>query len=244
MSLSPGTRLGPYEVRSAIGAGGMGEVYRASDIRLHRDVAVKILPPAFVADPQRRERFAQEARTIAALNHPHICTLYDIGSTDATEFLVMELVEGSTLEGLGDLPRPRSIGSKRRLRAVITARRSSPTIPGSIRFAANRGFRICSVARARDVTRPRACSVTPVARRCSDSSGGRCERATFWPLNPTKPPPQRAWPTCITSTSIPVAGQCRSVLSHCSLCDSCHAAIHRARMRREAQHRDRAMRCA
>ena len=81
MALQAGTRLGPYEVLSLIGAGGMGEVYRARDTRLDRGVAVKVLAPELAGDAEFRARFAHEAKTISALNHPHICGLYDIGST-------------------------------------------------------------------------------------------------------------------------------------------------------------------
>jgi len=97
MSLSPGARLGPYEVVASIGAGGMGQVYKARDTRLDRIVAVKILPPVFAHDPQLRQRFDREARTVGALNHPHICVLYDIGEQDGIAFLVMEYLEGETL---------------------------------------------------------------------------------------------------------------------------------------------------
>ncbi len=97
MPLVPGTKLGPYEIVSPLGAGGMGEVYRASDTRLGRDVAVKILPKEMSADPQRKQRFEREARTISSLNHPHICVLHDIGSQDGVDYLVMECVEGETL---------------------------------------------------------------------------------------------------------------------------------------------------
>jgi eukaryotic-like serine/threonine-protein kinase len=97
MNLQPGARLGPYELISPLGAGGMGEVYRARDTRLDRTVAVKILPEALAADPTFRERFDREARAVAALNHPHICTLYDVGEQSGIAFLVMELVEGETL---------------------------------------------------------------------------------------------------------------------------------------------------
>ncbi|HUO83770.1 MAG TPA: protein kinase, partial [Thermoanaerobaculia bacterium] len=83
MSLSPGTRLGPYEVVSSLGAGGMGEVYRANDSRLDRSVAVKVLPPALSQDPQFRARFEREAKTISQLNHPNICQIYDVGETSS-----------------------------------------------------------------------------------------------------------------------------------------------------------------
>jgi serine/threonine protein kinase len=97
MAILSGKRLGPYEILSAIGAGGMGEVYRARDTRLERVVAVKILPDHLSDRAELRERFEREARTIASLNHPHICTLYDIGQQDGTDFLVMEYLEGETL---------------------------------------------------------------------------------------------------------------------------------------------------
>ena len=94
MPLAPGTRLGPYEVVGPLGAGGMGEVYKARDIRLERTVAIKILPSG---DPDRRERFAREAKAIAALSHPNICVLHDVGQESGTEFLVIEDLEGETL---------------------------------------------------------------------------------------------------------------------------------------------------
>jgi Tol biopolymer transport system component len=97
MAILSGKRLGPYEILSAIGAGGMGEVYRARDTRLERIVAVKILPDHLSDRAELRERFEREARTIASLNHPHICTLHDIGQQDGTDFLVMEYLEGETL---------------------------------------------------------------------------------------------------------------------------------------------------
>jgi len=97
MPLSPGVRLGPYEILDALGAGGMGEVYRARDTRLERTVAIKILPQQLSNDPIRKQRFEREAKTISNLNHPHICTLHDIGSQDGVDYLVMECVEGETL---------------------------------------------------------------------------------------------------------------------------------------------------
>ena len=97
MSLSAGTRLGPYEILGQIGAGGMGEVYRARDARLHRDVAIKVLPSLFSADPDRLRRFEVEARAASALNHPNILTIHDIGTHEGTPYLVSELLEGESL---------------------------------------------------------------------------------------------------------------------------------------------------
>ena len=97
MTLTPGTRLGPYEIAAPLGAGGMGEVYRAHDTRLGRDVAVKVLPQHLSASAEIRARFEREARAVSSLNHPHICTLHDIGREGDTDYLVMELVEGETL---------------------------------------------------------------------------------------------------------------------------------------------------
>ena len=97
LALTPGTRLGPYEILSASGAGGMGEVYKARDTRLDRTVAVKVLPADLAADPDRRARFEREARAIAALSHPHICTIHDIGRHEAIDYLVMEYLDGETL---------------------------------------------------------------------------------------------------------------------------------------------------
>ena len=97
MPVHPGTRLGPYSVTAQIGAGGMGEVYKATDTRLDRTVAIKVLPEHVAADPDLKQRFEREARTVAALNHPHICTLHDIGNQDGIDFLVMEYLDGETL---------------------------------------------------------------------------------------------------------------------------------------------------
>jgi serine/threonine protein kinase len=97
MALQAGSRLGPYEVLSLIGAGGTGEVYQARDTRLDRKVAVKVLAPELASDAEFRARFTHEAKAISALDHPHICGLYDIGREHDTEYLVLELLEGETL---------------------------------------------------------------------------------------------------------------------------------------------------
>ena len=100
MALIPGSKLGPYEVLSLLGAGGMGEVYRARDTRLGRTVAIKVLPAERMADENRRRRFVQEARAASALNHPNIVTIHEIESADGIDFIVMEYVEGKTLDAL------------------------------------------------------------------------------------------------------------------------------------------------
>src|SRR6202041_574892 len=107
MALSLGTKLGPYEIVAPLGAGGMGEVYRARDTRLNRDVAVKILPAAFACDPERMWRFQQEAQAIAALNHPNILAIHDFGEHEGSPYIVTEFLEGETLrERLGAMPLP------------------------------------------------------------------------------------------------------------------------------------------
>ena len=107
MPLQAGTKLGPYEIVAPLGAGGMGEVYKATDTRLNRTVAIKVLPVHFSENPEMKQRFDREAQTIAGLNHPNICTLYDVGRQGDVDFLVMEYLEGETLAariGRGALP--------------------------------------------------------------------------------------------------------------------------------------------
>src|SRR2546425_13283538 len=112
MTLPPSTRLGPYEIIAPIGAGGMGEVYRARDPRIGRDVAVKVLPSAFSKDPERLRRFEQESRSAGVLNHPNILAIYDVGSHDGVPYVVSELLDGETLRDrikLGALPPRKAI---------------------------------------------------------------------------------------------------------------------------------------
>src|SRR5215204_510499 len=97
MSLSPGSRIGAYEILAAVGAGGMGEVYRARDTKLQRDVAIKVLPDLFARDPERLARFEREARTLAALNHPNIAYIHGLEESNGLRALVMELVDGEDL---------------------------------------------------------------------------------------------------------------------------------------------------
>src|SRR5215468_3219568 len=107
MALSPGTQVGQYAILSLLGRGGMGEVYRARDPKLKRDIAIKVLPEATAADPERRARFEREAQSIAALSHPNIITIYSVEEADGVLFLTMEYVEGKPLSDLivkGGLP--------------------------------------------------------------------------------------------------------------------------------------------
>src|SRR6516162_2626076 len=98
MAFVPGSRLGAYELISLIGQGGMGEVYRAKDTKLGREVAIKILPDTFTHDPERLARFRREAQVLAALNHPHIGAIYGLEEANSTQFLVLELVDGESLD--------------------------------------------------------------------------------------------------------------------------------------------------
>ena len=111
MALTPTAKLGPYEIKSQIGAGGMGEVYRARDSRLNRDVALKILPESFAREGDRLRRFEQESKAVAALNHPNIVAIYDVGEYNGSPYLVSELLEGENLRAVinrGPIP-PRKL---------------------------------------------------------------------------------------------------------------------------------------
>src|ERR1700756_4064469 len=99
MTLGPGSRLGPYEVLSPLGAGGMGEVYRARDTKLDRDVAIKVLPASVASDPEALARFEREAKAVAALSHPNILAIHDFGDHGGIVYAVMELLDGETLRG-------------------------------------------------------------------------------------------------------------------------------------------------
>ena len=124
MGLTPGSRLGPYEILAAVGAGGMGEVYKARDTRLDRTVAIKVLSPAIADDPALRQRLEREARTISALDHPHICALFDIGRDNATDYLVMQYLEGETLASRlthGALPIDEALAIGSQIAAALAA---------------------------------------------------------------------------------------------------------------------------
>jgi serine/threonine protein kinase len=125
MAVAPGTRFGTCEIVAPLGSGGMGEVYRARDRNLRRDVAIKVLPETLSADPDRIARFEREARAIAALSHPNILAIHDFGNQDGVRYAVTELLEGRTLRdllGVGRCPRRRRSPSLRRSRGASTPR--------------------------------------------------------------------------------------------------------------------------
>src|SRR5919202_532324 len=124
MNISPGVKLGRYEIRSKLGEGGMGEIYRARDPKIGRDVAIKVLPPAFSADKERLARFEQEAQAAGALNHPNILSIYDVDTHDGALYVVSELLEGETLrERLGGaaLPQRKAIDYAQQLAHGLAA---------------------------------------------------------------------------------------------------------------------------
>src|SRR5689334_21365573 len=122
MTLAAGVKLGPYEILSPLGAGGMGEVYRAKDTKLHRDVAIKVLPESLSADPERLARFEREARVLASLNHPHIAAIYGMEESTSVKALVLELVEGQTLQDrieAGPIPAEEAIQIARQIAEAL-----------------------------------------------------------------------------------------------------------------------------
>ena len=124
MALPPGARRGPYEIIAKVGAGGMGEVYRARDTKLDRDVAIKILPEAFGNDPERLARFEREAKTLAALNHPHIAHIHGLEESDGVRTLVLEFVDGPTLAdriGYGPIPITEALTIARQIAEALEA---------------------------------------------------------------------------------------------------------------------------
>src|SRR2546427_544957 len=138
MPLSVGTRLGPYEILAPIGAGGMGEVFRAQDTRLHRTVAIKVLPRERVADPERKRRFLQEARAASALNRPNIVTLHDIANDSGVDYLVMEYVPGKSLDKLiahKGLPLAEAIGYATQIAGALAAAHAAGIVHRDIKPA-------------------------------------------------------------------------------------------------------------
>jgi len=136
MALKPGTWLGPYEITAPIGAGGMGEVYRATDTKLKRDVAIKVLPDDVAQDPERLARFRREAELLASLNHPNIAAIYGLEESDGVPCLVLELVEGETLAGrlgAGPLPVGEALRIAQQIASALEAAHESGVIHRDIK---------------------------------------------------------------------------------------------------------------
>src|SRR5260370_332654 len=159
MPLAPGTQLGPYEITTPLGAGGMGEVYRARDTRLDRTVAIKVLPASLAENSQARERFEREARAVSKLNHPHICKLYDVGDEGSTHFLVMEYLEGETLAqriGRGALPLDLALKFAQQIADALAKAHRAGIVhrdlkPGNI-FLTKQGVKLLDFGLAKDRT--------------------------------------------------------------------------------------------
>ena len=144
MSVSVGTKLGPYEVISLIGVGGMGEVYRARDTRLRRDVAIKVLPPLFTDDRERLLRFDREAHVLASLNHPHVAAVYGLEEANDTRALVMELVEGPTLAdriSIGPIPLDEAVPIARQIAEALEAAHEQGHCPSRSEARQHQGAR-------------------------------------------------------------------------------------------------------
>jgi serine/threonine-protein kinase len=174
MGLAAGTRLGPYEITAPIGAGGMGEVYKARDTRLGRTVAIKVLPPQFASNAERRARFTREAKTISQLNHPHICMLHDVGEQGGTAFLVMEYLEGETLAARlkkGPLPLDQALDLAAQIAEALDAAHNQAVIhrdlkPGNVMLTKS-GVKLLDFGLAKLVS-----EAHPAAAEASTTSGG------------------------------------------------------------------------
>ena len=171
MTIAAGARLGPYEIVSLLGTGGMGEVYRAHDTRLNRDVAIKVLPAAVVNDPTRRARFEREAQAIAQLSHPHICAIHDIGEEGGVAFIVMEYISGQ------------SLAERLRLGPIPWNTALSWAIDIASAIDSESAWRRIGVWFSPSAETPRTCPQIPHARSSAESSpcrrGG--ERRFRWP---------------------------------------------------------------
>ena len=171
MPLSAGSKLGPYDILALIGAGGMGEVYRAFDPRLGRDVAIKVLPAAVASDPERLARFQREARSLAALNHPHIVTIFSVEEVDGIQFLTMELIEGHTLAQwipAGGLPCEQFVGIAADLADALAAAHERGIVhrdlkPANVMVTADGRVKVLDFGLARDLRGTAAEDVTAIS---------------------------------------------------------------------------------
>ena len=212
MLLTSGTKLGPYEIIAPLGAGGMGEVYRARDARLDRSVAIKILPAAFSADSDRLHRFEQEARSASALNHPNIITIYELGQDGSTHYIAMELVEGKTLRELlvsGLLPMRKAIEIAAQVAEGLTKAHEAGIAHRDLKpenlMVSHDGF-----VKILDFGLAKLASPSGEARTmCTTVASGRLDRVWFW----------ERWDTCHRSRPAAggwISGQTSSRSAWCS----------------------------
>jgi serine/threonine-protein kinase len=174
MSLAPGAQLGPYEIISAIGAGGMGEVYRARDTKLGRDVAIKVLPPTLTSDADRLARFTREAQVLASLNHPNIAAIYHVEDGQDTPALVMELVEGDTLAdriARGPIPLDEALPIAKQIAEALEAAHEQGVIhrdlkPANIKVRCDGTVKVWTSAWPNWSNRPRRSRPVPPHCRC------------------------------------------------------------------------------
>ncbi len=179
MLLQPGTRLGPFEILAPLGAGGMGEVYRARDTRLGRDVAIKALPAAFAQDPERLARFEREAKLLASLNHPNVGGIHGVEEVGGTRYLVLEFVDGETLEAAlkrGRLPLAEVLDVARQVAAGVEAAHEAGVIhrdlkPGNVMLTASHDSIIRGAKRTCSAP---GCPSGGAARRKASRSPGCC----------------------------------------------------------------------
>jgi serine/threonine protein kinase len=192
MSLTAGSRLGPYEIQSALGAGGMGEVYRARDTKLGRDVALKILPESFVHDLDRVARFRREAQVLASLNHPHIAAIYGLEEANGSQFLILELVEGGTLEQRlksGPLPLDEALSVARQIADALEAAHEKGIIhrdlkPANIAFTVDGQVKVLDFGLAKALA-PSAVVAEDMTTSPTTTSPARTQMGTILGTAPT-----------------------------------------------------------
>ena len=180
MSLAIGTRLGPYEILSPLGAGGMGEVYRARDTQLERDVAIKILSDALIREPEHLARFAREARSLAAVNHPHIAAIYGLDEKDGVRFLVLELVEGEPLDArlaAGPLPVPEALEIADEIADALSAAHEKGIVhrdlkPSNVRLTPSGRVKVLDFGLAKSVDEPNALSSAVATSPATQTAAG------------------------------------------------------------------------
>ena len=178
MTLAPGTRLGPYEILSPLGAGGMGEVYRARDSKLNREVAIKVLPDLFASDPERLARFQREAQVLASLNHPNIAHIHGLEESGGARALVLELVEGETLAeriANGPIPVDEALGIARQIADALEAAHEKGIVhrdlkPANVKLTPEGKVKVLDFGLAKALTRdassPEVSHSPTIPRRC------------------------------------------------------------------------------